>query len=136
MKTCKYFVFRGVLVISNSKFKPMIQVHLANTNWLKNWHKTSIPKFTPLFTGCQYSNIFLGKSKLFIPAQIAITIWFLKFIYGSDLEVMYFPMNLSAVLHWQYIISMQHSSGALHWDLVLSMQHSSFHDFFHISKIK
>ena len=54
-------------------------------------------------------------------------------------------MNLSEVLHWQYIISMQHSSAALHWDLVLSMQyssgalhwdlvlstqHSSFHVFF------
>ena len=25
----------------------------------------------------------------------------------SDWEVIYFPMNLSAVLHWQYIISMQ-----------------------------
>ena len=34
---------------------------------------------------------------------------------------MYFPMNLSVVLHW---------------DLVLSMQHSPFHDFFQISNFQ
>ena len=36
----------------------------------------------------------------------------------------------------QQCFSMQHSSAALHWDLVLSMQHSSFHDFFQISNFK